>query len=218
MLGQDNYTLSLYYFCSSYSSSSVINSTARKSDDSSKRWLLNLVCVCVYGIWACAYTFKWSVCPPSAHTPSITDKYCSVKGSEQWICCLTITQCVLRCHSTNEEVFFSLCVCRNIISVFVWEDHRQSSSNGGSAVSFYSFHRGDKGSGCWGHDLRVQTCHCSVWHCEWSISKPAVWTVTAGMWGGSGSLCRPDMGIIWSAGQNWSVDHLDPSPDILKEK
>lgn len=64
-------------------------------------------------LWVSAYTFKWLVCPPSVHTASVTDKYLAVKGSEQWICCLTIIQCVLLCHSFPCVSAGTLSVCVN---------------------------------------------------------------------------------------------------------
>lgn len=75
--------------------------------------------------------------------------------------------------------WFSLRVCRNNSSVCEREDRRACSSDGDSAVSLCTFHRGDKA--CRDHNLKLSTCYSSVWYCEWSIREPAVWAVTAGM-------------------------------------
>lgn len=76
--------------------------------------------------------------------------------------------------------FFSLCACRNFISVSDWEVCRASPPHSGSAVPLYNFHRGGKESEWRGHNSRLQVCSCFVWHRERPLGRPAVWTVTAG--------------------------------------
>lgn len=68
------------------------------------------VCICLCHPGACN-TFRWLVCPPSGRSASVTDKYLAVEGSEQWICCLTIIQCVLLCHSFSHVSAGTLSVC-----------------------------------------------------------------------------------------------------------
>lgn len=68
------------------------------------------ICLCYPGV---CNTFKWLVCPPSGPSASVTDKFLAVEGSEQWICCLTIIQCVLLCHSFSHVSAGTLSVCVN---------------------------------------------------------------------------------------------------------
>lgn len=70
------------------------------------------VCICLCYLGVCN-TFRWLVCPLSGRSASVTDKYLAVEGSEQWICCLAIIQCVLLCHSFSHVSAGTLSVCVN---------------------------------------------------------------------------------------------------------
>lgn len=121
MLGWDNYILSSYYLCSSYSSSCVINDSARKCDESSERCMLSL-CASTY---VCVYMFTISWC------------LCTFK---QWICLfvsVSIRVSLIKSQISRYQLFLIFSFCAGTLSVCVGEKLGDSALHSG-ALQFLS--------------------------------------------------------------------------------
>ena len=110
--------------------------------------------------------------------------------------CCSVTQKRESTVFSHVTCFFSVCVCRNVIGVCDWEVCRPSASHSRSAVPLCNFHRGDEESRWRGHNPELQVCNFFDWHCERSLGRPALWTVTPGTCRGGprGVICL-DLGL-----------------------